>query len=241
MNFSGLSRRTALGKWSRKLLAAIPSETPMIILQGPLRGRRWLAGSSTHGCWLGSYEFDKQRVFAATIRPGQVVFDIGAHVGFYTLLSARLVGNRGQVWAFEPAARNLHYLRRHLQLNRVQNVQVVEAAVCNTTGSVAFADGPSASEGRISPDGTTCVTALRLDDFIMEAGVRPPDVLKIDVEGAELDVLQGALSLLTGHKPIIFLATHNATLHAQCCALLAASGYQLEGVGQAPDEVLAHA
>lgn len=62
------------------------------VLQGSLRGRKWIVGSSNHGCWLGSYEWKKQRLFTRTVSSGDVVFDIGAHVGFYTLLASVLVG-----------------------------------------------------------------------------------------------------------------------------------------------------
>ncbi len=77
----------------------------MHVVQGPLRGKRWIAGSSNHGCWLGSYELAKQRKVIELVRPGMVCWDVGAHVGFYTLLFAELVGPLGRVFAFEPLPR----------------------------------------------------------------------------------------------------------------------------------------
>ncbi|HEX6832536.1 MAG TPA: FkbM family methyltransferase, partial [Rudaea sp.] len=101
----------------------------MPILQGPLRWRLWIPGSSSHGCWLGSYEYDKQRLFARVARSGDVVFDIGANVGFYTLLAATCVAPTGRVVAFEPMPSNVKRIHQHLKLNRIGSVHSVEAAV----------------------------------------------------------------------------------------------------------------
>ena len=91
MNVSAIANRSVAGRLLRLPLALIPAVLPMPVLQGPLRGYWWITGSSNHGCWLGSYEYDKQRLFARMIRAGDVVFDIGANVGFYTLLAASRV------------------------------------------------------------------------------------------------------------------------------------------------------
>ncbi|MBN8636124.1 MAG: hypothetical protein J0M07_12425 [Anaerolineae bacterium] len=100
MNFSGISRQSLIGQLLRLPLALMPKSARVPILQGALRGRWWIAGSSNHGCWLGSYEFDKQQRLSAHVQPGMVVYDIGAHVGFYTLLAAQLVGPGGHVFSF---------------------------------------------------------------------------------------------------------------------------------------------
>ena len=100
MNFSGVSNKSIVGKALRFPLRLIPCGAQMTILQGPLRGKRWIAGSSDHGCWLGSYEYPKQRAFSAAISHGDVVYDLGANVGFYSLLASVLVGTKGQVFSF---------------------------------------------------------------------------------------------------------------------------------------------
>jgi hypothetical protein len=129
INFSGLSERSLFGRILRSPLALLPRGLTVPIVQGPLRGWWWKVGSGIHGYWLGSYEADKQPRFASVIRPGDIVFDIGAHVGFYSLLASKMVGPQGRVFAFEPVQRNLYYLHRHLQLNRIANVTVVQTAV----------------------------------------------------------------------------------------------------------------
>ena len=68
-------------------LRTVPPGTVVPILTGRLRGRKWIVGSGDHSCWIGSYELEKQRAFAQVVHPGETVFDLGANVGFYTLLA----------------------------------------------------------------------------------------------------------------------------------------------------------
>jgi hypothetical protein len=96
VDFSSISAQNRIGKLLRFPLRFIPAETTLPILQGMLRGSKWISNSSTNGCWLGSYEYTKQKIMARTIQPGKVVYDVGAHVGFYTLLTAKLVGKLGR-------------------------------------------------------------------------------------------------------------------------------------------------
>ena len=116
LNFSGIGRNTLVGRAIRFPLSLIPAETRLPIMQGTLRGHRWVVGSSNHGCWLGSYERNQQILLEKYLKEGDVIFDIGAHVGFYTLLGSVLVGGSGQVVAFEPVPKNLMYLKTHLQI-----------------------------------------------------------------------------------------------------------------------------
>src|SRR4030095_2658449 len=95
-----------LGKRLRLPTRFIPSDARVRILQGPLRGKKWIAGSSTHGCWVGSFEYEKQLAFRRAVSRGDVVYDLGAHVGFYTLLPSVLAGEAGHVYSFEPLAAN---------------------------------------------------------------------------------------------------------------------------------------
>ncbi len=244
MNFSAIPHRSLYGKALRFPLRFIPPNMRLPILQGKLRGKGWIVGSSNHSCWLGSYEYEKRIVFEKTVRDGSIVFDIGAHVGFYTLLASVLVGPSGKVFAFEPVPRNLLYLREHLRLNRITNVKVVETAVSDSTGTMFFDEGPSSLVGRISLEGRLKVRTVSLDELVSQGEVPIPHYIKIDVEGAEILVLSGAKSIFTTAHPALFLATHGRNIHQQCCQFLQSLGYCLRpisvnSVGKV-DEVLAY-
>jgi FkbM family methyltransferase len=204
---------------------------------------KWIAGSSNHGCWLGSYEHRKRKAFERWVAKGGVVFDIGANAGFYTLLASVLVGPHGKVFAFEPAPLNLRYLKQHLRINGIKNVSVVEAAVADCGGVAHFDAGPNPATGHLAADGSLSVKTVTLDEMVRTGELPPPNYIKIDVEGAEVNVLLGAKSVLTALHPTIFLATHSKQLHRTCCELLRSLGYSLEPIsGQAvgqTDEVLA--
>lgn len=224
-------------------LKLLPSRMRVPILQGRLKGKKWIVGAHTHGCWLGSYEYDKQHLFEEEIKPGGVIFDIGANVGFYTLLASELTGSQGHVYAFEPVPRNLAYLKQHLQLNRVLNVTVIEAAVSDHAGMCFFDDSVGAAAGHIASRGGLSVETVKLDELVAGGELPLPGYIKIDVEGAELLVLAGAMSTLTKSHPTIFLATHGDDIHKECCRILASIGYNLKPIGassiEQTDELIA--
>ena len=230
MNISAVPRNSLVGRLLRWPLSFIPPELVVPILQGKLKGRKWVVGSSKHGCWLGSYEYHKRRLFEKLIHAGDTVYDIGAHVGFYTLLASILTGPAGRVYAFEPLPRNVRYLRKHLALNRVANVTVFEAAVTDTDGFTDFQESDSHLEGRVTPGGNLRLKTVSLDRLVTAATIAPPHFLKVDAEGAEFAVLTGAREILAQFRPVIFLATHGASLRRDCGNLLTSLGYRLRPV-----------
>ena len=239
LNFSALDNRSILGRLARLPLKLLPAGLVIPVLQGPLRGTRWIVGSSDHGCWLGSYELEKQRATAAAIQPDHVVYDLGANVGFYTLLAARRAGPKGRVVAFEPVAGNVATLRRHVALNHCTNVDVIEAAVSDTDGEVDFQASASCTTGRVAVGGGGRVQSVTLDVLLTAGRIPPPDCMKIDIEGGEANALRGAASCLEQHRPLVFLATHGAEVHAECCRLLLSLGYRVEQLGSRSDELVA--
>jgi len=239
MNISKISAQTFLGKLLRLPLPFLPKGLIVPILQGRLRGYKWIAGSSIHGCWLGSYEYEKRKLFEKVVEKGSIVFDIGAHVGYYSLLASALVGPKGKVFAFEPLPRNVSYLKRHIALNRITNIEVLEIAVSDNNGTMKFKEGDANSMGHLSETGPILVKTNSLDALISKQRIPVPDYIKIDVEGAELEVLNGANSLLTNYHPTIFLSTHGRDIHQACCNYLTFSGYTFKLIDNYEDEILA--
>jgi FkbM family methyltransferase len=240
---SGISPATFLGRLLRAPLRMLPKGARVRILQGPLRGHRWIVGSASHGCWLGTYEKQKQQLFPSLARPGDVVFDVGANVGFYSLLAATCVGPDGRVFAFEPLPANLVYLRQHLALNEVHNVEVVPAAVGRVSGRASFSVASSRSMGSLDGAGPLEVDVVGLDDLAQSGALPAPKLIKMDIEGGEVDALAGAEQALRRHRPVILLATHGWAKHQECCQFLRGLGYSIEALAggdpDATDEVIA--
>ena len=221
------SRANWLGRSLRWPLDRLPKEMAMPILSGPLLAQRWIVGAGIHRCWLGTYERQKQRAIRAQLERGMVACDIGANAGFYSLLMARAVGMEGLVYAFEPQPDNLDYLRRHLKLNRIRNVIASGEAVADFVGEARFAANRGSYQGRIDDDGQLRVPVVTLDHLFANGRLQPADLMKIDVEGAELGVLKGAEKFLKRFRPVLFLATHGAEIHLKCCEFLRGCGYKL--------------
>jgi len=195
------------------------------ILAGKLRGQRWIVGSGLHRCWLGFYEFEMQRQISREVRPTSVFWDIGANVGFYSLLASKLVG-AGKVFAFEPAPRNVCYLKKHLALNRVSNVEVLAIAVSDRNGVASFAAEQTGFMGRLSGEGSLAVSTSTMDSLVAEGKVLPPDYVKMDIEGAELLALRGGRETFQRFHPVLFLATHGQVIEKECRRLLESWGYE---------------
>lgn len=215
----------------------------MPVLLGPLRGSQWIKGSSDNGCWIGTYERSKQKVFAGHVRTGDVVLDIGAHVGFYSLLAARLVGESGRVFAFEPFEANVAYLKRHIQVNHLENIEVMEYAVSDADGDVFMEEGATSTSGRIASSGSRSIRSVTLDSLSASGSIADPHMIKMDIEGGEYAALRGGEGLLRRCHPLILLATHGAEVHGQCCRFLESLGYRLSSLDARPvaetDELLA--
>jgi FkbM family methyltransferase len=225
-----------LGRFVVPLAHLVPARAIVPILQGPARGIFWVAGSGLMNFWLGSYERDKVDAFHRALSSGAVVYDVGANVGIYTVLACRTVGSDGRVFAFEPVPTNLFYLNWHVRLNRFLNCEVVPKAVCSHDGTVSFECGEGPCLGKIVEDGLLQVPGVTIDSFVAE-GHPAPQVMKVDVEGAEYEVLLGAQKSLATSKPVLFLATHGTEVHNRCCCLLNDLGYCLDFL--TPDEIIA--
>jgi FkbM family methyltransferase len=234
IDFSRISSGSWIGRFVRAPLKLIPRQSVVPILQGPLRGKKWIVGSGPHGYWTGCFEKEKQLAFARAIKPDDTVWDIGANVGFYTLLAA---SKAREVYAFEPLSDNVHDLERHLSLNNVDNTRVFEVALGDKDGKCNFDPCVSRLQGYLSDDGGMSVTARTIDSLTRE-GLEPPTLIKMDIEGAEVKCLLGALETIRQMKPRIFLAAHWGRTKGPCVAILTALGYQFDQIGDDAEDLI---
>jgi FkbM family methyltransferase len=221
--------QTFPGRLIRFPLALVPGRLVVRVLSGGNRGCRWIVGSSLHGCWVGTYESEKQRAIQRDARPGMVAYDIGAQAGFYTLLLSRLVGPEGRVIAFEPLPENGANLLRHLRLNAVENAQLLPVAVSAAMNFVApFEIAATPFMGHLCKEcrSRLGVPTLALDE-LCRWGLPEPDLVKMDVEGDEIEVLTGASALLAQRKTIWHISIHGRRQRDECVRLLRDSGYAL--------------
>lgn len=187
----------------------------------------------------GSYEAPIQTALAEHLAEGAVFYDVGANVGFFSLLAASIVGDSGAVYAFEPVPANAASIRHSARLNRLSNIEVFEEAVGERSGSASLilsrhiGGATLASKG--APQDATGeieVAVTTLDDAIADRGLRPPSLIKIDVEGAELEVLRGMTDTLAIHRPPILYEIDDATPEGlarkrrEIASLLNAAGYR---------------
>jgi FkbM family methyltransferase len=195
----------------------------------------------------GAVEPELQARIPQLVQRGSVVWDVGAHVGFFALALARIVGPDGRVVAFEADGVNVEALRAAAALNGLDNVEVRPVAVWSAPGTVEF-QPRSASDGGhgavVEAGGGVMVPATSLDAEAQ--GQRIPDLVKIDVEGAEEQVLIGARQLLADHRPIVICEVHvsgrgNEGLLPRVEALFEDAGYAVEQLdpGRRPVHLLA--
>ncbi len=190
--------------------------------------------------WLGTHEVAVQQALTRKAKPGMTVYDVGAHLGFFALGLARLVGRAGRVVAFDPLPENIRVLRANLALNPnlTSNVQVVQAAVANVSGQLRLYGGSDPSRARLAsppagPEDSQEVASLTLDEFVFHRGAPAPQLVKLDVEGAEGMALEGARRLLREIKPVWILEVHGAEAAQSVWEELRRADYKLLSLDRA--------
>lgn len=160
---------------------------------------------------LGVYEPGTVKNFQEKIKPGDVVLDIGAHIGYYTLMAAKRVGKQGRVYAFEPSYDNFALLTKNIKINGYKNVALVNKAVAESTkkAKLFLSRVSSGMHSLIDIDSdnknTIPVNAVGIDDFF---GKNPPrvSVIKMDIEGGEYGAVEGMTHLLKKSKHLTLFA-----------------------------------
>jgi FkbM family methyltransferase len=178
------------------------------ICGGPLAGARMNVDLTCEKYyWLGTHEPHMQTALVELVRPGAIVYDIGAHAGFFTLLLSRIVGRSGRVLAFEPHPANAARLLANLEANACQNVELHAVAVSDCAGTQRFSFHESSLEGSLAANGAN--VAVTTVDALISDGAPAPSLMKIDVEGAEGRVTAGARRTLAAHRPLLLMEVHS--------------------------------
>lgn len=162
--------------------------------------------------FTGGFETVEVEFMRQSLNPGNIFFDVGANGGIFTIIAAKKVGENGHVYAFEPGKRELELLKHNIALNNLTNVTVIETAIANKRGVTKFAisrDGAMNSLAQTNHpkqqiEGWQTIEITTLDDLLEELNIYKVDFLKIDVEGAEGLVIEGAKKiLLSENSPTI--------------------------------------
>ena len=201
-----------------------------------------LAGAQSHAVLRGLHELMVQEAMRRTLAAGSIFYDVGANIGFISLVGARLVGPTGRVISIEPEPDNVAAIRAHAALNEIDTITVIAAAAAAETGPADVIGVRDTLWTRLAEVGEhplererLTVPGVRLDDLVYEQGLDPPDVVKIDVEGGELQVLAGMTRLLRERRPVIIAEMHGKNV--AFCELMRAAGYTIVNLdGPEPPE-----
>jgi len=197
------------------------------IIGGPLKGLKWIAASG--GRFIrGTYETEKTEAFQRCVNAGDVVYDVGGHVGYYSVISSQMTGARGRVFVFEPRPVNASYIKQHIKINGLKNVTLFDVAVSDKTGNAKFESRIGTGTGHLSSEGNLHVKTIVLDEFVFEKSLPYPDFLKIDIEGGEIKALNGAQKILTKARPKLLIATHGEKENSFVLDLLKKYKYEYE-------------
>ncbi|HRI26274.1 MAG TPA: FkbM family methyltransferase [Ferruginibacter sp.] len=215
------------------------------VMEGPLKGYLWSTASS-YEYILGNYEDPETiKTFLSWLKPGTVFYDLGANAGFYALLANRFIST-GRIYSFEPSPAAQEIFQQHVKRNQSfishDNIRLLPYALSDAEKQVEFSNDELRKEGNTYITGSSVfshadkyltVPCYSIDG-LLKLDYDKPDIIKIDVEGAEYDVLQGALETLKKYKPNLLLATHDYHLPGvknKCVQLLQQLGYHLIHTG----------
>lgn len=207
-------------------ISVIQLGKPVVPIETAAGTLRWrVDGLTSQRYLLGTYEEFMQQAFLRFVRPGGVVYDIGAHAGFHSLFCALLVRPGGTVVAFEPDPVACKSLETQVRENPDLSVQVVACALSNRSGRLLMDTSTGTSQTKVAAQGDIEVEANTVDDLVHRGRIAPPTVLKIDVEGHEASVLQGSRATLQKYKPVVLCDYNEGDTLLDVRELLSPLGY----------------
>jgi FkbM family methyltransferase len=199
--------------------------------------------------WLGIYEPNLQRVIKDWFKPGWVVYDVGANIGYISLLLAQAVQDSGTIYAFEALPDNFTRLQKNIRLNALEDrIKAVHAAVIDASKPVTFMVGPSSGMGKVVGSAgrqevvyaqSLTVPGISLDEYVYEAGHPAPQAVKMDIEGGEVLALPGMRRILQEAHPLMLLELHGPESSHVAAQILRDTGYRLYNMAPGYPEVSA--
>jgi FkbM family methyltransferase len=224
----------SLQRW---LVTRFLSNQPFVhtVNVGPAAGLRFeVSLPLDKSIWSGVYEREFAAAIVEHVKPGDVCYDIGGYRGYIS--GAMALAGATKVFAFEPLPANQRALRRLCELNPQLPVNIMAVALGSEDGAALLKVMPDASMGKLSnssfqseitASSEVLVNVRKIDSLLQTREIPPPDVVKIDVEGAEADVLTGAREMLRVSRPRIFLEAHGGALEEACSQQLVRLGYRI--------------
>jgi len=180
-------------------------------------------------CYLGNYEPQKEAVLAEYLAPGKVMFDVGGHIGYFSMIAATMVRPGGRIVAFEPSPENAPQFRQNLEANPdlAGTIRLEETAVADQQGTATFERGDNSYIGHLSKDGDKTgitVKTVSLDEYAAAQSLSP-DFVKIDAEGGESLIFRGMHRILETNRPTLLVEVHDSPAYQDLLALLARHKY----------------
>lgn len=216
-----------MGKLLRLPFRLIPKDAVLPVVSGALRGKKWIKGSHNISVLLGTYEKHQTFEFYNCAKQKKIFWDLGAHVGYYSLLF-HTANPSGHAYGFEPLPLNARLYSRHMDLNRAHNHHLFQVAVSNQAGTFTFNLGRTSVAGKLATDGSEDVEVIRLSEWVKDGKIPLPDLIKMDIEGEEIKVLNDLKEILKTARPDVFLSTHGPAIHSGCVSLLKELNYSLK-------------
>jgi len=193
-----------------KIAYASLKNRDVTIIDGIGSGLRFNVGNASPDYALGANELPVQIAFKDFVKCGDVLYDVGANIGFFTVIASKIVEKSGHVYAFEPVEENVNTIIKNINLNKFSNITVIGKAISKFVGKgelhlTEHPGGHTLSSVGMPHNAVDTVTIDidTIDNLIENKKIDPPDIVKIDVEGAEIDVLQGMKRTLGEFHPTI--------------------------------------
>ncbi len=196
-------------QWVRKVSNSL---LPLLVRRGvEIDGLRFYLPRAFIRSYLIGFERDVTQILQIQLRPGMVVIDVGANIGYHTLHAARLVGPTGQVYAVEPGPDNLDCLRENVRFNQFDNIEILPyAAGAERRHQDFYLKANQATHGFYRTGVSRVISTLRVRLVPLDEVIKGPvDFVKIDVEGAEIEVLRGMQGILEANPAIALVIEWN--------------------------------